>query len=311
MPREARLDYPGALQHVCLRGIERRVIFIDDEDREGFLFHLGIVLGDAGNPCLAWALMPNHVHLLVESRGAPLPRVMRRLGTRYAVEFNRRHGRAGHLFQNRYFSRLVEAEDYRLTAACYIHRNPLRAGIVPDLVTLESYPWTGYPALLGGRARAFQDVDGLLSSFGRDREEAQAVLRARMAEVEPPPPRWRPPAPYAAQLPLPAESPVRSGGEVPSGRSRAEALRLQGWDVDRLLRAVCETLGVSERDLRLGRRYPAVAQARAVVAHLGSEELGVPLAEIGRATGVGGSAISGALERGRRLAAEKGIGLQA
>ncbi|UPU36307.1 transposase [Geomonas paludis] len=105
MPRQARIDAPGACHHIICRGIERRKIFLDDTDRDRFLLRLGQVLKKSSTRCFAWALIPNHFHLLLQTGNTPISDVMRRLTTGYAVEFNHRHNRSGHLFQNRYKSR--------------------------------------------------------------------------------------------------------------------------------------------------------------------------------------------------------------
>jgi len=102
MPRQARLDSPGTLHHVMIRGIEGGRIFYDDEDRGNFLGRVGQVVERTGTRILAWVLMDNHVHLLLFSGPARISAFMRRLLTGYAVWFNRRHRRFGHLFQNRY-----------------------------------------------------------------------------------------------------------------------------------------------------------------------------------------------------------------
>ncbi|MBI5017160.1 MAG: transposase [Deltaproteobacteria bacterium] len=128
MPRSARLDLPGLLQHVMVRGIERRDIFVDDDDRRAFVGRLGELLGATQTELLAWALLSNHVHLLVRSRTGSLGTFMRRLLTGYAVTFNRRHERSGHLFQNRYKSVVCDEEPYLLELVRYIHLNPLRVG---------------------------------------------------------------------------------------------------------------------------------------------------------------------------------------
>jgi REP-associated tyrosine transposase len=91
MPRKARIDAPGALHHIIVRGIERRKIFRDDTDRDNFLDRLGEILEDTQTKCFAWALIPNHFHLLLRTGGAPISRVMQRLLTGYAVSFNRRY----------------------------------------------------------------------------------------------------------------------------------------------------------------------------------------------------------------------------
>ena len=115
------------------RGIERREIFKDDKDRELFLGRLAIVLDESQTQCYAWALIPNHFHLLLRTGPVLLSHVMRRLMTGYAVTFNKRHKRSGHLFQNRYKSTVCEEDAYLLELIRYIHLNPLRASLVNDL----------------------------------------------------------------------------------------------------------------------------------------------------------------------------------
>ena len=149
MPRQARLDAPGVLQHVMARGIERRKIFRDDKDRASFLERLAVILEETQTQCYAWALIPNHFHFLLRTGQTPLSTVMRRLMTGYAVTFNLRHRRAGHLFQNRYKSVVCEEDAYLLELTRYIHLNPLRAGLVEDLNTLDKYAWSGHSVLMG------------------------------------------------------------------------------------------------------------------------------------------------------------------
>ena len=99
MPRKARIDAPGALHHVISRGIEKCDIFRDNYDRNNFLERLGLVIDESDTLCFAWSLLPNHCHLLFKTGLTPIATVMRRLLTGYAVSFNRRHKRHGHLFQ--------------------------------------------------------------------------------------------------------------------------------------------------------------------------------------------------------------------
>jgi len=175
MPRQARLDIPGLIHHVMARGIEGRDIFLDDKDRAGFLKRLADAVARPGGPCLyAWALMSNHLHLLLRPGETGLSPVMRRLMTGHAVTYNKRHKRQGHLFQNRYKSFVVEEESYFLELVRYIHLNPVRAGIVPDLEELAGYPYTGHPVILGKREFAPQDVDGVLGRFSERRRAALA-----------------------------------------------------------------------------------------------------------------------------------------
>jgi REP element-mobilizing transposase RayT len=98
MPRQARLDAPGTLHHVILRGLDRGKIVVDAEDRAAFVHRLGAVATATGTTLYAWALLPNHAHLLLRSGPTGLPRFMRRFLTGYAITVNRRHKRVGHLF---------------------------------------------------------------------------------------------------------------------------------------------------------------------------------------------------------------------
>ena len=99
MPRKARIDAPGALHHIIVRGIERRRIFSDDQDRDNFIERLGDIVTETKTFCFGWALIPNHAQILLRTGRTPLTMIMSRLLTGYAVSYNRRHQRHGHLFQ--------------------------------------------------------------------------------------------------------------------------------------------------------------------------------------------------------------------
>src|SRR5271157_888337 len=168
MPRKARIDAPGALHHIIIRGIERKRIFRDAEDYENFLGRLGKVLKETSTSCYAWALLPNHCHLLLRTGIVPLSTVMRRILTGYAQQFNRRHRRHGHLYQNRYKSFLCEEEPYFLELVRYIHLNPLRAGIVKNLDELERTSIAGHGVIMGTTERTWQDAGYVLGMFHED-----------------------------------------------------------------------------------------------------------------------------------------------
>ena len=182
MPRQARIDAPGALHHIVIRGIERGAIFRDDKDREDFLDRLYKLLPETETPCYAWALMTNHVHMLLRTGIIPIASVMRRLLTGFAVKFNRRHGRHGHLFQNRYKSILCEEDTYLKQLVAYIHLNPVRVGIVKDVATLKTYAFTGHSALMGKADRPWQDTGYVLALFGETVSEARRNLRDHVSK---------------------------------------------------------------------------------------------------------------------------------
>lgn len=167
MPRSARLDAPGVLHHVMGRGIEKRKIFLKDEDRRDFIARLASLAEDHSLKIYAWALLPNHFHLLCKTHRKPLSVSMRRMLTGYVVNFNKRHHRFGHLFQNRYKSIVCQEDHYLTELVRYIHLNLLRAGLVRDLVELNRSPWSGHSALMGKVKRVWQDTGYVLSYFGK------------------------------------------------------------------------------------------------------------------------------------------------
>ena len=175
MPRGARLDAEGALHHVMVRGLEKRKIFLTSADRKDFIQRLATVVPKAGAGIFAWSLLPNHAHLLIRTGPVHLSRVMRKVLTGYAVSFNLRHKRSGHLFQNRYKSVLVEEEPYLLELVRYIHLNPLRAGVVKSVRELAFYPWCGHSVLLGRGNNNWQDCEYILGQFGKRVKTSRAA----------------------------------------------------------------------------------------------------------------------------------------
>jgi REP element-mobilizing transposase RayT len=139
MARKSRIDAAGALHPVMVRGIERRTVFRSDADRNHFLERLGEILRETKTTCYAWSPLPDHFHLLLPTGPVPISTVMRRLLTGYALWYNRRYRRHGHLFQKRYESILCQEDSYFLELVRYIHLNPIRAGLVGDLDELGEH----------------------------------------------------------------------------------------------------------------------------------------------------------------------------
>ncbi len=177
MPRKSRIDAPGALHHIVARGIERKKIFQDDADRDNFLSRLGDILTESHTACFAWALIPNHFHLFLRTGSTPISTVMRRLLTGYAVSYNFRHRRHGHLFQNRYKSILCQEDLYLLELVRYIHLNPVRTRLVKDLKALDRYPYCGHSTLLGKKENGWQDTDYVLRLFASTASKARRRYR--------------------------------------------------------------------------------------------------------------------------------------
>jgi len=177
MPRQARLDAPGTLHHVIIRGIEKRKIVNDKYDRKDFVTRLGDLASDTKTEIYAWSLMSNHAHILLKSGPPGISKYMRRLLSGYAISYNLRHKRNGHLFQNRYKSIVCEEDAYFQELVRYIHLNPLRAKIVKDLSSLDRYPWCGHSVVMGKRKHEWQNVNYVLSWFGHKEGHARKAYR--------------------------------------------------------------------------------------------------------------------------------------
>ena len=149
----------------------------DVADRKNFVDRLGGLSVDTKTSIYAWAIMTNHAHLLLRSSEMGLSGFMRRLLTGYAVSYNRRHRRWGHLFQNRYKSIVCDEDAYFTELVRYIHLNPLRAKLVKSLSQLDRYRWSGHSVLIGKIERDWQDRDYVLKWFGKKESEAEAAYR--------------------------------------------------------------------------------------------------------------------------------------
>lgn len=192
MARRPRLVVPGTTFHVTQRGANKVAIFVDDDDRDRFLRLLHRACLDTGVALHAYALMDNHVHLLLTPGSSDgLAKAMRRQGTSYVQSFNLRHARSGPLWQGRFHSSMVDSQPYLLEVVRYIELNPVRAGMVADAAY---YPWssargnmglwadpllTPHPAMLdaGAHARFLADsADGPMLDAIREKIRRQQPL---------------------------------------------------------------------------------------------------------------------------------------
>lgn len=334
MPRKARIDAPGALHHIIIRGIERKAIFEGDFDRSDFLERTDRILSASSTPCYAWALMANHVHMLIRTGMVPLATIMRRLLTGYALSFNRRHQRHGHLFQNRYKSILCQEDAYLLELTRYIHLNPLRAGIVRDIKSLDQYPYAGHAVLMNKLLVNWQDTDAILGLFSvkkpvarrkyRDFVEKGIALGRRPELVGGGLVRsvggWR------QAKKLTKAQPRIKGDERILGDSdfvsdvlarcneqleRGYRLSAKGVDVAILSDYIAGLFDLKPAQILAPGRYPTVVQARSVLCYWAVRELGISATGLARQIGMTQPAISISVLRGERIVKEKGLNLAA
>lgn len=327
MPRDARLDTPGALHHIICRGIERRKIFRDDRDRDDFIERLGNVLSQSSTPCLAWALIPNHFHLLLKTGDTPISTVMRRLLTGYAVTFNHRHRRHGRLFQNRYKSILCQEDSYLLELVRYIHLNPVRAKQVASLAELNRYPYCGHGRLMGQASSDWQDLGGVLKRFGKAVSTARKKYAAFVADGMS---QGRRPELTGGGL-------VRSAGgwkelgalrksnihlhnderilgdsdfveavlkEAKESLERTQQYLQEGFGFDQLAHLVAGMFKMNTKEIVVAGKQPQRVLARSLLCYWSVRELGLKVTSVAKILGLTQPAVSRAVQRGERFAGE-------
>jgi putative transposase len=332
MPRKARIDAPGALHHIIVRGIERRKIFKDNTDRNNFLDRLGKVLSETGTKCFAWALIPNHFHLLLRTGACPLSTVMRRLLTGYAMNFNRRHRRSGQLFQNRYKSILCQEDTYLLELVRYIHLNPIRTGMVTDIKALDKDPFCGHAVIMGRENKDWQDDAYVLKLFDSKKSTARrrykifiqkgihegkrseltggglirssggwAVIKSlRRANIH-----FKSDERVLGDSDF-VERVLKSADE---SFERKYQLKSQGYDIDKLADRVADIFSVKPEEIFQPGKQPVKVKARSLLCYWAVRELGFTMTDLAPKLNISQPAVSISAQRGERIALENGYSL--
>ena len=331
MPRHRRIDFVGAFHHVIIRGIGRGLIFREDSDRKVFLGRLALLLEETDTKCPAWVLMPNHAHFLFRTGRDTLGKLMQRLLLSYAQWFNRKNGRIGHLFHNRYKAILCEEEPYFLELVRYIHLNPLRGGLVQDYGELERFPWGGHRTLLGKVRLDWQDVDGVLAVFGNKRRKAREAYDQFVRAGEN----------MGRRDDLMGGGLLRSVGGMEGIRSiRRDKMLVRGDErilgsgefvarvlmereqVDRRREGIRKRIspaaavakaaaifGVAETGIHRNGKRPTEARARALACKWLVEDMGLPGVEVATLLGITPPAVCRCVIRGKKIEAEMRLGL--
>jgi putative transposase len=328
MPRQSRLDTPGALHHIIARGNEKRIIFKDKKDRNEFLDRLGNILSHTQTICYAWAIIPNHFHLFLRTGTFPIATVMRRLLTGYAMYFNRRHRRYGHLFQNRYKSILCQEDTYFQELIRYIHLNPLRANLVNGIGALDKYPYSGHSALMGIVKNEWQDTGYVLGWFGKGIKQARSSYHDFIKEG----------VSMGKRPDLTGGGLVRSVGgwsnliemrrtkvfikgderilgegdfveqmlqESGEAFERKSLLKSQGWDLDKLAAHVAKLLEIDVSVVWSAGKYRHIVEARSLLCYWAVRDLGVSMTSLAKRLKLSIAAITQSVERGERIKKEK------
>ncbi len=308
MPRTARLDLPDLLQHVIVRGVERCDIFRDDQDRKRFLNCFSKLLVQTGTECLAWSLLTNHFHILLRPRRSRLAPFMRRLLTGYAIYYNLRHKRSGHLFQNRYKSIVCEEDAYLLELVRYIHLNPLRAKILENLAALDNYAWCGHSVIIGKQLLEGQAVDEVLSHFASGKREATWKYKQFVADGvglgkrdELGGGRRITKENLEAFGEEPYDARILGDGlfvEELRQRSELESKFSHSLEIKEIVSNVCRYFEIEPVDLRHNRRVAKIVDARSLICYLAVRQAGHSGVEVGKHLNLRRAGVSVAASRG-------------
>ncbi len=333
MPRGKRLNILGGVYHLYTRGIERKEIFKDNTDREEFLSRFADALEKTKSSCYAWALMPNHIHLMVRTGKGSLSDIARRLLTGYAIYYNRRHKRRGYLYQNRYKSILCQEDIYFEELVRYIHLNPLKANIVSTLNQLDNYPFSGHSTIIGNKPNTWQKRDEVLLYFGKKGKEAIAnyrefikqginqnektidflggglvrsaggwsslISRKRKKEY------WR-----GDERILGDDSFVNKVlNEAEEKIDQRDRLVREGWDLAMIARKACQTLNTELQSIKKRGKNNSRSEARALICYWACRELGISGRDTAAFLNISNPAVSKNITKGEKIVEEKGYKL--
>lgn len=178
MPRKARERSASGVYHIMMRGINRQQIFLDNDDRDRFLFTIKQFKVQGRFEIYAYCLMGNHIHLLLKELSDTVGQVMKRICGSYVHWYNKKYSRVGHLFQARFRSEAVNDITYLMTVFRYIHHNPLKAGYT---AAIEDYEWTSYHDYVRPWPYV-ADIGFMLQMFAHDKEEARRQIISFIGE---------------------------------------------------------------------------------------------------------------------------------
>lgn len=322
MPRIGRLLVPDGIYHLIGRGLERRAIFQDVRDKQEFLKRLQMNLGKSEMQCLAWAVMPNHYHLLVRVGNRTLASLMQPLLTGFAGFYNHRHDRAGYVFQNRFQSILCEDNAYLLELIRYIHRNPLKSGLVPNVQALATYPWSGHSGVVGMHRRPWHSINEMLRYFHSRRKVALQRYQEFISSSDDTGQHFsggglvRSHGGWENLSRLRKEHVQCIGDERILGSSdfvtrslthdalavsQRTRFAMQGLDLPMLIKSVCCYCGVDESRICGKSREGELSRAKALICYFGNREMGLTTREIASSLRLTQPAVSKWIRKGEMI----------
>lgn len=273
MSRKPRIHFPGAVYHVILRGNAGQEIFFAKKDRGRFYLLLQEGIEKFGHRVLAFCLMPNHVHLVIQVGEKSLSKIMHNISFRYTRFINARKKRTGHLFQGRYKAILVDADSYLLELVRYVHNNPVRAKITE---TIDQHRWSSHRVYLGLDIVPWLSTDLVLSQFSKHEKTAtklyhEFVLRGSVEEHR-----------------VEFHRGINEGRILGDDRFSEESLIRSKQkfrpkiSLEDVIRGVCEVYAIDKKTLLSAGKARPASEARAVAALLVQDLDNLTLTDLGR-----------------------------
>ena len=274
MARPVRIEYAGAVYHVICRGNNRQAVFRDDQDRRRYLEKLSLYLEERNVDLLAYCLLSNHVHLLLETPEGNLSKMMQPLQTSYTVYFNKRHRRSGHVFEQRYKALLVDKDNYLLEVSRYIHLNPVAARIVERP---QDYGWSSYGSYLKGKGILGLKAVAVLGYFSGSKSNQLGRYREYVEGHRGEKERWAPPPIFQQAF---------VGDEEFAERTRRKAKprtnMREHYSLKRIVAAVSRVGGIKEDQLRRPGRNEEIMRSRELISYVSRRYSDVSLRELAR-----------------------------
>lgn len=274
MARPIRIEYPGAVYHVICRGNNRQAIFRDDQDRRRYLEKLSRYCQEKGVDLLSYCLLSNHLHLLVETPEGNLSKMMQAFQTSYTLYFNKRHGRTGHVFEQRYKAMVVDKDNYLLQVSRYIHLNAVSAKIVERP---QDFRWSSYGAYLKGKGLTGLRTESVLAYFSGSRSrqirQYRDYVEGDRAE------KTRNPAPEVIkQIFIGDEDFV----DAVRRKQKRSVVYDKRYSFQQIVEAVCGVIGAKREEIRRSKRSDTVQRSREILCYIARRHGEVGLPELAR-----------------------------
>lgn len=274
MARKPRVEFPGALYHVIVRGNNRERVFFLQAEKEKYLDLLRIYKKKYGFKLYAYVVLDNHAHLLIEMTGTPLSKIMQGVQQVYTMYYNEKYDRVGHVFQQRYKAGICQKESYLFTLIRYIHKNPMRAGAAEGL----DYEWSSHRHYLVPGKDRLVDVNFVLRQFADKPDEAIGLYLDFMGEETGPENDSIDVTEYYITEEIDNKDEPRAVKKI--------------LEFDQVLALVNKISGLPDEIIRSGRRTSDVVAARKLFVYLAYRYCSKKQAEISAYLGVTNSAVT-------------------